>query len=385
VDRTRAVVPRWAVSVVVALTMAACGGPATPDTSAPSTTAAEPVATTIAEQAGDSCAVDGQLRQTTILLPFPFAVPFFSVYVADARGYFEQEGLDVALEAADGSASVVQQVVAGRVEFGMSDPGPIINAVGQGEDLRVVYVYQTGLIYGLVTKEGAPYETIEDLAGQTIGISSATAGEVPFLEGLLASNGIDPETDVSIIETGDGGPTAVAFERDAIVAYFSDYFNLIELGFEVPLDEFDLGEFGLLHAASLVVSGDLIESDPALIRCVTRAMARATEFTHANPPAGIMAIAEAYPEQVTDPEGFDLLAMEETIRRTQQYEESNGMWGFSRPASWEAFVELLASRGELTADVEPESLYTNEFIEHANDFDADAEAAAADDLANSGG
>lgn len=353
-----------------------------PDTSADTTIGTDSPSTT-AGGSGAACATDGELRQTTLLLPFPFAVPFFSIYVADARGYFEDEGLEVSIETADGSASVVQQVVSDRVEFGISDPGPIVNAVGLGEELDVVYVYQTGLIYGLVTEEGAPYESIQDLAGSTIGVSSATAGEVPFLEGLLASNGIDPETDVSIIESGDGGPTAVAFGNDSIDAYFSDYFNLIELGFEVPLNEFDLGEFGLLHAASVVVADELVESDPQLIECVTRAMARATEFSHASPEAALIAIAEAYPEQVTDPEGFDLLAIEETIKRTEQYEGSDGRWGYNRPESWVGYVDLLASRGELTEDVDPESLYTNDFIDAANDFDAEAEVQAAEELAGS--
>jgi NitT/TauT family transport system substrate-binding protein len=353
-----------------------------PDTSGDTTMGTDSPSTT-AGGSGAACATDGELRQTTLLLPFPFAVPFFSIYVADARGYFEDEGLEVSIETADGSASVVQQVVSDRVEFGISDPGPIVNAVGLGEELEVVYVYQTGLIYGLVTEEGAPYESIQDLAGSTIGVSSATAGEVPFLEGLLASNGIDPETDVSIIESGDGGPTAVAFGNDSIDAYFSDYFNLIELGFEVPLNEFDLGEFGLLHAASVVVTDELVESDPQLIECVTRAMARATEFSHASPEAALIAIAEAYPEQVTDPEGFDLLAIEETIKRTEQYEGSDGRWGYNRPESWVGYVDLLASRGELTEDVDPESLYTNDFIDAANDFDAEAEVQAAEELAES--
>lgn len=331
--------------------------------------------------AAASCAVDGEPRSTTILLPFPFAVPFYSVFVADANGYFEDEGLNVSIESADGSASVVQQVVAGNVEFGMSDPGPIIDAVALGEDLSVVYVFQTGLIYGLVTESGSPYVEITDFTGETVGVSEATAGEVPFFEALLAQNGVDPDTDVTIIETGAGATTAAAFQGGDIVAYFSDFFNLIELGFEVDLNEFDLGEFGLLHAASVVVQQETIDNDPELITCITRAMARASEFTSANPAAGIAAIASKYPEQVTDPEGFDKLALDETLKRTEQYEESGGRWGFNRPASWEGYIDLLSARGELSADVDPTSLYTNDLIDAINDFDKQAEI----DAANAGG
>ena len=394
----------WSVAAVVfVLVVAACGDDdasdttdatastsasdttvATASTSASDTTAAAGATTSsAASAAGDqACAEEeGSLRQTSMLLPFPFAVPFFPVFVAQACGYFEDEGLEVTVESTDGSATVVQQVAAENVDFGMADPGPTIDAVVAGQELRVVYVYQSGLIYALVTPEGSSFTEIADLSGETVGVSEATAGEVPFLEGLLATNGVDPETDVEIVETGGGASTAAAFDGDRIVAYFSDYFNVIELGFEMPLTEFDLGEFGLLHGASVVVRDALIESDPELIACVTPAMARATEFTHASPEAAIIEIGEAFPDQVTDPEGFDLLAINETIARTGQYEESDGRWGYNRPASWQGYVDLLTARGELTDEVDPETFYTNDFIDQANDFDEAAEQQAAEEVA----
>ncbi len=329
------------------------------------------------EVASGGCAVDGELRETTFLLPFPFAVPFYSIYVAESLGYFEDEGLKVNVEFADGSASVVQQVVANNVEFGLSDPGPIVDAVNLGEDLSVVFVLQNRLIYALVTPQGSSFTTIESFAGETLGVSEATAGEVPFFESLLAANGIDPEADVEIIETGAGATTAAAFDSDRIVAYFSDYFNVIELGFEVPLNSLDLGEFGLLHGASIVVQQSMIDDDPDVITCLLRPLARAAEYTHASPSAGIAAIASAFPDQISDPEGFDRLAMDESISRQLPYQDSGNMLGWNRPASWEAYIDLLASRGSLGSDFDPESAYTNEFIETVNDFDKQAERDAA--------
>lgn len=327
--------------------------------------------------ASGGCSVDGELRETTFLLPFPFAVPFYSIFVAESLGYYEAEGLQVNIEFADGSASVVQQLVANNVEFGLSDPGPIVDAEALGEDLAVVFVLQNRLIYALVTPQGSPFTTIESFAGQTLGVSEATAGEVPFFESLLAARGVDPETDVEIIETGAGGTTAAAFDSDRIAAYFSDYFNVIELGFEVELNEFDLGEFGLLNGASIVVQQSLIDDDPDLIVCLLRPIARAAEYTHADPRAGLDAIAASRPDQVGDPEGFDKLAIEESIKRQLPYEDSGNMIGWNRPASWEAYIELLASRGTLGDDFDPESVYTNEFIDVINDFDKQAERDAA--------
>ncbi len=330
-----------------------------------------------AESSGAGCAVDGELRETTFLLPFPFAVPFYSIFVAESLGYYEEEGISVNIEFADGSASVVQQVVANNVEFGLADPGPIVDAVALGEDLKVVFVLQNRLIYALVTPAGSPFTTIESFAGQTLGVSEATAGEVPFFESMLAAAGIDPEADVEIIETGAGGTTAAAFDSDRIVAYFSDYFNVIELGFEVDLNEFDLGEFGLLNGASIVVQQELIDSDPGLVECLLRPIARAAEYTHADPRAGLDAIAASRPDQVGDPEGFDKLAIEESIKRQLPYEDSGNRLGWNRPDSWTAYIDLLASRGTLGDGFDPTSVYTNEFIDTINDFDKQAERDAA--------
>jgi NitT/TauT family transport system substrate-binding protein len=356
--RTRTRLKLGAGLLAFALVAAACGGDDGPAV------------------ASGGCAVDGELRDTTFLLPFPFAVPFYPIFVAEGLGYYEAEGIDVDIQFADGSASVVQQVVANNVEFGLSDPGPIVDAIALGEDLSTVFVLQNRLIYALVTPEGSSFTSIDSFRGETLGVSEATAGEVPFFEGLLAANGVDPDTDVEIIETGAGGTTAAAFDSERVVAYFSDYFNVIELGFEMGLTEFDLGEFGLLHGASIVVQQDLIDDDADLITCLLRPIARAAEYSHAEPRAALDAIASAFPDQVSDPEGFDRLALDESIKRILPYDDSDDRIGWNRPDSWTGYIDLLASRGTI-GSFDPESAYTNEFIDEINDFDKQAERDAA--------
>ena len=327
--------------------------------------------------ASGGCSEGGELQEVTFLLPFPFAVPFYPIFVAEGLGYYEAEGIDVDIQFADGSASVVQQVVANNVEFGLSDPGPIVDAIALGEDLQTVFILQNRLIYALVTPEGSSFTTFDSFAGESLGVSEATAGEVPFFEGLLAANGIDPATDVDIIETGAGASTAAAFDSDRVAAYFSDYFNVIELGFEMDLTEFDLGEFGLLHGASIVVQQELIDENPDLVTCLLRPIARAAEYSHAEPSAAIAAIAAAFPDQISDPEGFDKLALDESIKRILPYEDSGDLIGWNRPDSWSAYIDLLASRGTLGDSFDPESAYTNDFIDSVNDFDKQAEQDAA--------
>ena len=360
-----------AALVALLLVVVACSS----DEADPTTVATEAPTTTVADAEG--CAIDGELQETTFLMPFEFASLFFGAYIADLNGYFEEQGLKVTIETTGGSAAVVQQVLAGSVDFGMSDPGPIILAAAQGQELKSVYTYSTHLVYGFVAPADSPLEGVADFEGMTIGVSEATAGEVPFLEAYLASNGLDPATDVTIVESGPGGTTAVAFEQGRIDGYFTTFDGILELGLAIDLKHYDLGEFDRLHGATTIAQTAFIDENPDVVRCLLRGVAQASEFAHASPAASLDITLRAFPDQEIGG-GFDVLLVEEMVEITRKNDEDT-RWGWNRPESWSGWTDFMSSTGELTEAIDPTTLYTNEFIDYANDFDpAPIKQAAAD-------
>lgn len=62
--------------------------------------------------------------------------PFF---VADQKGYFEEQGLDVALESFRGGSAMLAPLSTGQLDIGGGGAGPgLLNAVNQGLDIKVV-------------------------------------------------------------------------------------------------------------------------------------------------------------------------------------------------------------------------------------------------------
>ena len=356
-----------AAFVALLLVATACGSDTTAETTAAPPATTTP-ATTTTEATAEGCAVDGQLQETTFLMPFEFASLFFGAYIADLNGYFEEQGLNVTIETTGGSAAVVQQVMAGSVDFGMSDPGPIILAAALGQELKTVYTYSTHLVYGFVAPADTSLTGVADFVGKTIGVSEATAGEVPFLEAYLAQNGLDPATDVNIVESGPGGLTAVAFEEGRIDGYFTTFDGIIELGLAMDLKHYDLGEFDRLHGATTIAQSAFIDENPEIVRCLLRGVAKASEFAHASPAASLDITLQAFPDQEIGG-GFDLLLVEKMVDVTRRNDEDS-RWGWNRPASWSGWTDFMSSTGELTEEIDPTTLYTNEFIDYANDFDA---------------
>ena len=72
------------------------------------------------------------LRDITFVQPSPSAINSFPVFVAIGEGYFEEEGLNVTVEAINGSGAVLQALSAGQAHFGRPGPGPMIAAKTRG-------------------------------------------------------------------------------------------------------------------------------------------------------------------------------------------------------------------------------------------------------------
>src|SRR5690606_35546924 len=67
------------------------------------------------------CATAGfaqDLTQVTIAMPGTTCLANFPIYNGIEEGYFAEEGLDVRPQALNGSASVIQAMVAGQAQFG---------------------------------------------------------------------------------------------------------------------------------------------------------------------------------------------------------------------------------------------------------------------------
>jgi NitT/TauT family transport system substrate-binding protein len=84
-------------------------------------------------------AAQAQAEPITVVLPNPSAINVFPLWVAIGEGYFEAEGLEVTVEAVDGSSQVLQAMAAGQAQIGLPGPAPVLAARARGVD--VVFIY----------------------------------------------------------------------------------------------------------------------------------------------------------------------------------------------------------------------------------------------------
>lgn len=343
------------VLTVLALLFAACG-----DDAEETTTTAGAAATTTAPP--------GELTEVIVLAPNPSAVIWFQLCSAIYQGFLEEEGIDATFEAVDGSGAVLQAMAAGRAEFGIPGPGPLLAARAEGEDFVAIYNGFAQALFGLVVPEESSVQLPADLKGEdgptVIGVGTAEGSEVTFVRPILVAAGLEEDVDFEFLPVGDGGPATAAFERGEIEAYAAAVPDMAIIEARgLPLREITPEEYKTVFGNGYATSQALIDSDPDLVQGFVNGLVKGALFGEANPDAAEADCAEMNPEEATDPELARAL-LDLTIVVSKPL---GGLpWGTYDAQAWADWGQSLVDDGTLAELPDVTPAFTNEFVEKAH-------------------
>lgn len=294
---------------------------------------------------------------TSIRLPMGFVADpqYAPFYVADSRGYYAEEGLEIEFDYSfetDGIALVG----ANELPLAIVSGDQVILA--RAQELPIVYVLEWFQRYpiAVVSKESAGIETATDLAGRNVGLPGFFGASYVGLVGLLSANGLTLED----IDANDIGfnqvESLVTDQSEAVVGYINNEpIQLTERGETVNVisvaDSIDMVANGIIS------NEQTIADNPELVQGFVRATLRGLADTIAD-PAAAYEISKQYVEGLDD-------------SRIPVLEASVPLWtadtlGMTDPASWAQTQEILIQMGFLDAPLpDLEAAYTNRFINAA--------------------
>jgi NitT/TauT family transport system substrate-binding protein len=195
------------------------------------------------------------------------------LYAPYAYADHAPEGVTIEVVPIANSTDQLNAVLTGDVDFALMGVPTVISGVSQGKDVRLVASGADGGS-GLI---GSPEITgVEDLAGTRIGIVPGSSQEMA-LRLTLESAGIDPETDVELVNLGYAD-MADALARGDIDAFAGAEVNVsvaqlagaheVASIYDTPIGPVNIG---------LATTGTLVEEDPELVQQIVDTHAAATE------------------------------------------------------------------------------------------------------------
>ena len=143
------------------------------------------------------------------------AAPFA---IATKKGWYAPAGIKVQLVPVAGSTDCVKLVATGDLPYSLPSIEPLPAAIQQGIKAKIFYTAYQGNIYGIAVPKDSPVRSIKDLKGKKIGVASMGSAGVHVARGLLAMNGLDPDTDAQLVVVGEAAQAAAMLRGGQVSA-----------------------------------------------------------------------------------------------------------------------------------------------------------------------
>lgn len=302
----------------------------------------------------------------TVAVPNPSAITWAPMWAAIGEGYFAEEGLNLDVQAVDGSSQVLQAMSAGQADIGAPGPGPVLGARARGLDVVFIYNLYPKSVFGLLVQADSDYNEPTDLRGQVIGVGTADGAEVSFARAILNDAGMSEGEDYTFLPVGDGGTAAVAFLRGDVDAYagaVSDAAILANRG--LNLREITPEPYLAFFGNGYAVLRDYADANPEVVEGFGRALVRGMNFISdpANEDAALDHMAAGNPQEGEDREfaASLLAAVVERMTPTDTYIAEG--FGYQPPEHWETWQQSLLDAGDLEAAFDDLTAgYSNDWI-----------------------
>ena len=282
-------------------------------------------------------------------------LPFVAVYVAQEKGYFRDQSLDVEIQHAT-SGENVQLLATNRVQFSTGSPGDVMKRVATA-GVPLVSIAQIGQRdeQSFAVRADSPIRTLKDWEGRIVGYKSTVSAD--YLA-LLQIGGVDRSKVKEVVVGFD--PRVLADGRVDVYPVFTanEPDTLARLGVPVRLfDPTSLGVPGL--GLSFVTNKQMVDTKPDVVTRFLRAALRGLADAIADRDAAIDVVMKyatgedrAHQRYMMDTE---IDAAQNDLTRT------NGIGAMDR-ARYVGLRDFLLQYGGITRTVDVDAVFTDRFV-----------------------
>lgn len=297
-----------------------------------------------------------QLKKVRVLLDWTPNTNHTGVYVAQKRGYYQEQGLDVEIvQPSEGGTS--QLVAAGQGEFGFSYQEELTVARTKGVPVVALAAVIQHNTSGFASPLDKGIKTPKDFEGKKYGGWGSPAEEA-MIKALMNREKAD-SGQVEMINIGAADFfSSVRKDIDFAWIYWGwagveSELKGMPLNFIRLIDYSDALDF---YSPVLVAAEDMIKNDPDTVSRFIKATVKGYEDCIREPRETGQILLDSVPELNRD------LVMNSQVYLAKEYRADAPAWGQMSEQRWKNYADWMFAQGLIEKPLDYQRAFTNEFL-----------------------
>ncbi len=304
------------------------------------------------------------LTKMTLALDWTPNTNHTGIYVAQDKGWYKDQGIDLQLLPYSSSVSPDTLVNTGKADVGIGSTEGIVADAATGHPVVSIAAVIQHNTSALVTLASSGITRPRDLDGKVYGGFGAPF-ESAVVGAMIKKDG------------GKGDFKNVTLDVDAMDALKTHKIDFvwIYMGVEgvqaqhdgVKLNVFNITDFGIpdYYTPNIITGPDQIKQKPDLLRRFMAATAKGYEYARTHVDESAQIIVKQAKEAFPDP-SFALASQQ---YQSQHYADTGHKWGMQDDAAWHGYPQFMLDAGAITdasgkpiKSIDFNALYTNQFL-----------------------
>ena len=307
-----------------------------------------------------------ELQEMSLRLDWTWLGYHMPFEYARQQGYYEDVGIDLEIGEGQGSGTTVKLIGTGDDDFGFADSSALVQGIAAGADIRNVALIWQQANFAIVCDPAANVRVPADLEGKSVLLipSENVAAVWPV---FLEKSEVDA-TEVTVVNADYSNKQSLFVAKQADCMAGVDGQDILLVRYARPEitddDVLRWADYGVnAPGHGIIVSNELIESQPELVAGFVEASIRGWREICADPQLGIDLYLEMFPTLADSDRQFAVDNLPYECDKTIPPDGQTGEpFGPTDIAIWQGIIDAQIEYAGLEDAPAAEDVFTNEFV-----------------------
>ncbi len=289
-------------------------------------------------------------------------LPFVGAYVAQEKGFFAEQNLDVDIRHVSTPGENFKFLAAGEVQFSTADAATVLERRSADPPLPIVSIALIGQRgqQGFAVLADSGIQSPQDWAGKTAGYKGTKP--TPDYLAIVAAEGID-RSSINEVRVGFEPQILTEGQVDIFPVFLSNEPDTLRrLGYEVKV--FEAADYGApTLGLTYVTTEQLSREKPVLVMRFLKAVLRGIQYANEHREEAVDIVLQYAPQENRDHQRF---MMETELQAALTGPVAQKGIGWQTAQQWVALHDFLVRYEALSSPLaDPTAAFTNEFVQRA--------------------